>query len=227
VKTSLLRTVPDTPTGAAVILVDAAGQNCIVVSPGANASLSLVDLQAAESSIADAGMVVAQLEIPLKTVVELAAICRRVGTFMMLDPAPVPNEGLPPELFDVDLLTPNRTEALLLAGHAVTDIVDPEILAWQLLERGARAVALKLDKDGALVANRDGMRLIPPFKANVVDTTAAGDAFTAALAVMLTTGASLDEAACFANAAGAVACEKVGAIASLPTLDLVEERLTA
>ncbi|QOV91119.1 ribokinase [Humisphaera borealis] len=211
-------------TGSAMILVDADGRNCIVVSPGANGAVSSDDLKGAEPIIADAAVVLAQLETPIAVVVELAAMCRRLGTPMILDPAPAPAH-LPPELFAVDAITPNRSEALRLAGHQPDDVVDPEVLAWKLLELGARAVVLKLDKDGALVANRDGVRHIPAFKAEVVDTTAAGDAFNGALAVMLANGATLDEAACFANAAGAIACEKQGAIPSLPTLEEVERRL--
>lgn len=208
-------------TGSAMILVDADGRNCIVVSPGANGKLSREDVQAAEPILAGAAVVLAQLETPMPVVAELATLCRRVGTPMILDPAPAP-ATLPPELFGVDALTPNRHEALRLAGHAPEDVVDPEVLAWQLLEKGARAVVLKLDQDGSLVANRDGVRLIPPFPVKVVDTTAAGDAFNGALALMLANGATLDEAALFANAAGALACERHGAIPSLPTLDEVE-----
>ena len=224
VDVSQVKTTAGTRTGSALIQVDAGGRNSIVVSPGANGALSSDDLKAAESIIAEAAVVLAQLETPIAVVVELAAMCKRLGTPMVLDPAPAP-ANLPLELFAVDAITPNRSEALRLAGHEPDDVVDPEVLAWKLLERGARAVVLKLDKDGALVANRDGVRMIPAFKANVVDTTAAGDAFNGALAVMLANGATLDEAACFANAAGAIACEKHGAIPSLPTLDEVEKRL--
>ena len=221
---SHVKSTTGTRTGSAMIVVDKTGRNSIVVSPGANGALSNDDLKAAEPIIAEAAVVLAQLESPIAVVTELAAMCRRLGTPMILDPAPAP-ANLPPELFAVDAITPNRNEALRLAGHEPDDVVDPEVLAWKLLELGARAVVLKLDKDGALVANRDGVRHIPAFKAEVVDTTAAGDAFNGALAVMLANGATLDEAACFANAAGAIACEKQGAIPSLPTLDEVEKRI--
>lgn len=208
-------------TGTAMILIDSAGRNCITVSPGANATLNADDLAAAEPLIADAAIVLAQLESPVHVMLELARMCRRLQTPMILDPAPVPST-LPQELMAVDAITPNRHEALRLAGHADDDVVDPEVLAWQLLEKGAQAVVLKLDKNGSLVANRDGVRVFPAFKVDVVDSTAAGDAFNGALAMMLANGMTLDEAAVFANAAGAIACQRHGAIPSLPSLDEVE-----
>jgi len=221
-----VKATPGTKTGTALIMVDSQGRNCIAVSPGANAMLTAADLQAAEGVIAEAAVVLTQLETPRDVLADLVTLCKRLKTPLVLDPAPAPRT-LPPEFLAVDVLTPNRGEALRLAGHAPDDVVDAEVLAWKLLELGAKAVVLKLDKDGSMVANRDGVRQVPAFNADVVDTTAAGDAFNGALAVMLAGGATLDEAACFANAAGSLTCEKFGAIASLPTLEQVEKRLGA
>ncbi|HEX8915268.1 MAG TPA: ribokinase [Humisphaera sp.] len=212
----------DTPTGSAVILVDAAGRNSIVVSPGANGRLSAADVRAAEASMRSAACVVAQLEVPISVVEVIADICRAAGVPMILDPAPVPPGGLPAALFRVDVLTPNRTEALQLVGRHPAEDVEPEVLARELLGRGPRAVVLKLDADGAVIADASGVRTVAAFPTDVVDSTAAGDAFTGALAVAMAEGRSVDDAVVLANAAGALCCEGFGAQPSLPRREDVE-----
>ncbi len=163
-----------------------------------------------------------QLEIPLKVVRQAIDVCRRAGVYTILDPAPVPEKGLARAMHRVDLLTPNQTEAQMLLGRNPSPpapkrrIEDPKQLAGALLRRGTRSVVLKLAGRGALLASEDGFVNVRGFGAKVVDTTAAGDAFTAALAVARAEQWPLEEAIRFANAAGAICCEQFGAQPSLP-----------
>jgi ribokinase len=210
------------PTGCAMILVDAAGENSIVVSPGANARVSPADVDRAGPLIARASAVVLQLEIPPATVRHALALCRRHGVFAILDPAPVPPKGLSRAILaGVDLLTPNETEAQTLARASASKKAGAELLA-----RGARAVVLKLGRRGAMIVGRDGEpQAVRPFRVKAVDTTAAGDAFTGALAVAISEGMPLAQAVRFANAAGALCCQGFGAQPSLPTRVAVDALL--
>jgi ribokinase len=218
-------------TGCAVILVDKVGENSIVVSPGANAKLTPEDVDAAADLIASAGAVILQLEIPLPTVAHAIALARKAGVRTVLDPAPVPPKGLLRALYQVDVFTPNQpeAEALLAKKDAMgrlrrTRRVDAKQLGSELLARGPGTVVLKLGAKGAVVVDNE-IEHVRGYKVKVVDTTAAGDAFTAALAVGLAEGMELPRAVRFANAAGARACEKFGAQPALPTRMEVESLL--
>ena len=135
-------------SGCAMILVDAAGENSIVVVPGANAAVTPADVDAAVPVLSTAAAVVLQLEVPVETVRHAVAVCRRLGTFTILDPAPVPPGGLPDDLFGVDLLTPNQTEARALLGWDKARAADPAAVARALVDRGAGSVVLKLGAAG-------------------------------------------------------------------------------
>lgn len=217
-------------SGCAIILVDAVGENSIVVAPGANAQVTPADLDAAERLIAPAGCVVLQLEIPLKTVAHALTICRRHGVFTILDPAPAPPDGLPDRLFKVDVLTPNQSEAeAILGGSRMgrmkrTRRTDAKTIGGELVRRGARSAVLKLGAKGSMLV-AEQIEHVAGFKVKVVDTTAAGDAFTAALAVAHVEGLRGVEALRFANAAGALACTTFGAQPSLPDRAAVERLL--
>jgi ribokinase len=217
-------------SGAAVILVDRKGENSIVVAPGANAKLTPKDIDAAERLIASASVVVMQLETPLRTIRHAIALCQRLKVPVILDPAPVPPRGLPRALFGVDLLTPNQHESEMLLGDSTVrrkrELTDPKQIASDLLLRGARLVVLKLGGRGAMILDRAGrIERIGPFKVKVVDTTAAGDAFTAALAVGRAEGMDLPQSVRFANAAGALCCTIFGAQPALPSRDAVDQLL--
>jgi ribokinase len=233
VKTEFVTITEGVSSGIAMILVDKKGENSIVVAPGANAKLTERDVDAAESVIRRASCVVMQLEIPLATVKHAIAMCQHHGVYTILDPAPAPPRGLPRALYGVDLLTPNQTEAEMLLGMEVSHrvrkkrVTDPKQLAGELLSRGAEAVVLKLGSHGAMIATADGFSSVKGFKARVVDTTAAGDAFTGALAVARAEGVGLDEAVRFANAAGAICCQGFGAQPSLPDRKQVERLLAS
>jgi ribokinase len=214
-------------SGCAVILVDKKGENSIVVAPGANARVSPEDVDAAAGVIAQASAVIMQLEIPIKTVEHAIEVCRRAGVKVILDPAPVPPKGLPKSLYQVDYLTPNQNEAEAMLDRRElgrlkrTKRADAKQLAERLLERGPGTVVLKLGPKGAVVMDNE-VEQIKGYKVRVVDTTAAGDAFTAALAVGVAEGMELGRAVRFANAAGAKCCETFGAQPSLPTRIEVE-----
>jgi ribokinase len=203
-------------SGVAMILVDRKGENSIVVAPGANARLSPADIDAAQPLIASAACVVMQLEIPLATVRHAIAVCRRLGIYTILDPAPAPLKPLPRELFGVDLFSPNEHEAQALLQRR--RVADPKQIAAELITRGAKSVALKLGRRGSMLVDRNGaIQTGKPFKVKVKDTTAAGDAFTAALAVARVEQMSWKEALRFANAAGAICCRGFGAQPALPS----------
>ena len=225
VNTAHVTTTPGA-SGVAMILVDRGGENSIVVAPGANAKLSPADVDAAKSIIASASVVVMQLEIPIETVRHAIGLCRESEVFTILDPAPVPAGGLPRALFAVDVLTPNQQEAALIlgvkrgGGHRTRrkSISGPRHFGAEILARGPARVVIKLGGRGAVLVDRSGrMERGKPFKVDVVDTTAAGDAFTAALAVARAEAMEPADSLRFANAAGALTCAQLGAQPSLPT----------
>ncbi len=213
--------MPDVPSGVALITVDDAGDNAIVVAPGANARLCPEDVQRAAGDIRSADVVVAQLEVPLDAVECAARMARDAGVPFILDPAPA--QRLPPGLLTmVDVLTPNESEARLLTGIDVVDKDSASHAARQLLALGVKAVIVKMGSQGCLLASGDAMHFIPALKVTVVDTTAAGDAFSGSLAVGLAQGHSLHEAAVFATRVAAFSATRRGAQPSMPTLREVE-----
>ncbi len=202
-------------SGVAMILVDAKGQNSIVVAPGANFKVTTKDIDAAKSLIASAAAVVLQLEIPLPVVKYALALCHKLGVYTIVDPAPAPAK-LPKELFAADLFSPNESEAAILLGGSEKDA--PSKVPAALLKRGAKSVVLKRGAHGAAWFDRSGeVASQPAFKVKVVDTTAAGDSFTAGLALGRAEGLSPADTLNLACAAGAVCCTTFGAQPSLPT----------
>jgi ribokinase len=210
------------PTGVAMIVVDGNGENSIVVAQGANALLTPDDIFPLDGLFAAAEVVVLQLELPLPTVRAAIQKARLHNCRVILDPAPMPR-ALPDVLCRVDIFTPNVTEAEAMTGTKVLEERIEKNIALEIIQRGAKAAVLKLGSRGSLVVTADGhFYRVGPYKVSVVDTTAAGDAFTAALAVADAQGRPLREAARLANAAGALACTRIGAQAAMPTLAEVE-----
>ena len=220
VDTRYVTLTPDAPSGVALITVDPAGNNAIVVAPGANAKLSPDDVYRAQSEICSAGAVVAQLEVPLATVQCAAELAHHAGVTFVLNPAPA--QKLPPALLAmVTVLTPNEIEAEILTG---VKVVDPESAckaADQLLEAGLKSAIVTMGAKGFLLAQGSRREYIAAEKVNVVDTTAAGDAFTGSLAVGVGQGHSLFDSAIFANRAAALCVTKRGAQPSMPTMEEV------
>ncbi len=214
------------PTGTAFILVDGEGRNQIAVAPGANRCLEVEHLQARRDDFAWAEVVVCQLEIPLACAGWALATARAAGAITVLNPAPLPDVALE-FLGLVDYLTPNEGEAARLAG--VTGIVDAGTatrLADGLRRRGPRTVVVTLGERGAVACSEAGTVHVPAPRVTALDTTAAGDAFNAALAVALTEHRPLPTALRFANATAALTCTQRGAQPSLPTRQAVEAFLT-
>ena len=175
-------------------------------------------------SFQDAKLLLLQLEIPLETVVQAASLARQNGLRVILNPAPA--RPIPDSLLaDVDILVPNESELGLLSGQPVTDTDSAQSAAQALLAKGLKTVIVTLGANGALLVTDEKVTRIPTFKVEVVDTTAAGDAFIGGLAAALLKDKSLEEAVHYGNAAGALAATKFGAQPSLPTRDEVERIL--
>ncbi|WP_405886700.1 ribokinase [Streptomyces longwoodensis] len=208
------------PTGVALITVDPSGDNSIVVSPGANARLAPRDVRAATSLFHASRVVSAQLEIPLETVEEVVRTLPP-DTRFVLNPSP-PRPLDTEVLAACDPLIVNEHEAKVLLGEAYDVASGPEDWARLLLAKGPRSVVVTLGARGALVASSEGVVRVGAVAVDAVDTTGAGDSFTAALAWRLGAGASLAEAAAYAARVGAVAVTRRGAQESFPTADEVE-----
>lgn len=208
VDTAHVEAVAGTPTGIAMIWLDAGGQNSILVAPGANECVEEESVERLRPLFREAACALFQLETPLPAVKRALQAAREEGAITILDPAPAC--PLPRDLLElVDWLTPNETEARLLAGRELP----PAAMERALLEMGARGVVLKLGAAGCF----SGGELAPGFAVNVVDTTAAGDTFNAGLAVALAENRNTADALRFANAAAALSVTKLGAQTSAPT----------
>lgn len=205
-------------TGVALITVSAAGENTIVLAPGANGAVTPEDVRAREAVIRGADALLLQLEVPLATVTAAAEIAASHKVPVILNPAPA--QPLPAELLRrVTYLIPNEHEAALLAGR---DGGDPVALAEGVRALGPRSVVVTLGAAGSLVLDGAEAVRVPAFPVDVVDSTAAGDAFVAAFAVALSEGKPAGEAARWGCAAGGLACTVLGAQPSLPSRDAVE-----
>lgn len=211
--------------GIALILVDSAGENAIAVAPGANARLTPEDVDAAEPAFAACDMALLQLEIPLPAVARAVTLAKRYGKKVLLNPAP--SQTLPDSLLaQVDLLTPNETEAQMLLGENAAGLGGVAATAEELLRRGVGCVIVTLGKEGVFVVGPGEQYHVPGRRVKPVDTTAAGDAFSGALAVRIAEGAEFREAVRFAICASALSVTRLGAQDSLPTRAEVDGALS-
>jgi ribokinase len=221
---SAVRTDAGAATGVALITVDSAGQNTIVVASGANAALTREDVDAARGLIVQSAVVLLQLEVPLDVVYHAAQVAHTAGCQVILDPAPAPPQPLPDDLYRlVSVIHPNEIEARALTGIAVTTEADARRAAEALLRRGCPAAVVKLGARGAYLAVGPQREAIPAIRVTPVDTTAAGDAFAAGLAVALAEHAPLEAAVQFAIVVGALKVTRMGAQPSMPTREQVRE----
>ncbi len=206
----------DAPTGVGFIVVEEeSGRNCIVIDPGANALLSAADVAEAETALGSAAVVLTQLEIPVAAAARAMERGRANGAITVLNPAPA--SSLPASLLrSVDVLTPNESEAKVLAGYAPDAAVEPHVVAQELIRTGVKHVVITLGEEGALLVNADSRTHFPAVKVQPIDTTGAGDAFNAGLAVALAHRGSIEQAVEFATVIGAMAVTKEGVIPSLP-----------
>lgn len=210
------------PSGTALITVDDRGENQIIIIPGANGQVGEDDLERMHRILDPGGVLLLQLEVPLPAVLAAARLARQHGLTVILDPAPaVP---LPPELFQAaDWITPNESEAALLAGFEVKDEESAARAAAVFHQRGTPNVVIKMGGRGAFWSSPNGQSLVTPFRITPVDTVAAGDAFNGAFAAGLEVGLPPADALRRASAAGAFSATRSGAQPSMPTLAELEE----
>ncbi|MBR1869007.1 MAG: ribokinase [Bacteroidales bacterium] len=206
----------DSPSGIAVITVDASAENCIVVAPGANARITPEDMDSLKAKFESASILLVQLEIPVETVLRAMEMAREAGMTVVLNPAPAC--ALPGRMLELtDLLIPNQTELSMLSGLPVTDETSAAAAAKVLMEKGISNVIVTLGSKGSLVCRKGGEPvMVPARKVKAVDTTAAGDTFCGAVCTGLTEGMDLGQAVRFATAASSLTVQKPGAQDSLP-----------
>jgi ribokinase len=218
IDTELIIRDPDHPTGVALILVDEQGENLIAVASGANHAMCKADVDRAVPRIREADALLLQLEIPVEVVTYAAHLAAQAGIPVILDPAPAPEQPLPPELLrDVTYLTPNESEAERLSGIPVRDEASARQAAEKLLAAGPKNVIITLGAQGALVATGQQMEHVPGFRVEAQDCTAAGDAFNAGLAVAIAQGKPLREAVRYGHLVAGLSVTRLGAQPSLPT----------
>lgn len=218
--TSGVGAVAGISSGIALIFVGDNGQNSIVVVGGANERLAPEDIASASARFRGASAVLLQLETPIETVQAAAMAGREAGARVILDPAPAPSRALPPELVrSVDILTPNESEAGILAGlpPGRMDVAKAFEVAKKLQQLGPRTVIVKLGDQGCALRDGNDEHALPAPRVNAVDTTAAGDIFNAALAVALSEGSDIVAACRFANRAAALSTTRRGAQPAAPS----------
>lgn len=215
IDTSFLMQDDAIPSGVALITVDEHGENSIVVAPGANAGLSVADIEQSLPVIENAGIVLLQLEIPMDVVQYVAGYAASKNVKVILNPAPA---ILLPEslLQQVDILTPNKTEASIIAGIPVADVEGAKKAAMLICEKGVKTTIVTLGSIGAVICEGSVCSVVTAKKVKPVDTTAAGDVFNGALAVALSEGNDLQTSVRFACDAAAISVTRLGAQSSIP-----------
>ncbi|KAF0817525.1 MULTISPECIES: ribokinase [unclassified Cytobacillus] len=212
------------PTGVGSITLEESGNNRIVVVPGANLHYDLQELNRIKGLIQNAELLIVQLEMDLSMIEQAVAYASGVQVPVILNPAPA--QKLSERLLEkVTYLTPNETEVEILTGIKILTLEDAEIAGKVLLDKGVQNVVITLAEKGSLIVNKNDIIHIPSYKVQPVDTVAAGDAFNGALAVGIVNKKPLQEAVEFANAVGALAVTREGAIPSLPNKAEVENFL--
>ena len=227
VDTRFVSFTEDAASGVAPIFVDPVGNNAIVIVTGANDLLTGDEIDGARPAMADAGVVVCQLEIPLELTLAALRAAREEGTPTIMNPAPA-RADLPDELLQLsDIFCPNQGEAALMTGRSTDSVDDAAETASVLLDRGAGAVVITLGADGCVVADRAGVEHVAGVAVETVDSTGAGDAFVGALVVFVARGDDLREAARWANRIAALSVLGRGTQTSFPDHDQLPEEVAA
>lgn len=217
INTENIKICKNVPSGIAMITISEKGENAIAVAPGANAQLLPGDLEEAGEAFHEADYMLVQLETPVETVQRAVALCNEFDVRVILNPAPA--AALPDEILaGTDIITPNETEAEMLTGIRISSEEDAHRAAGLLHDRGVSTVIITLGSEGAYLSENKGpsQSMIPGFKVNAVDTTAAGDVFNGQLAVALAEGMLMKDAIRLAHAAAALSVQNLGAQSSIP-----------
>lgn len=222
IETSYITIDPEAPTGVgSITLDDSSGNNRIIIVPGANMRCVPEDVDRAQAALEAADVILLQCEIPAEVNLHVLRRAKELGKPVIFNPAPArPLDRETLEL--VTVLTPNETEAEALTGVEIRTIEDAEQAAVRLREQGVQTVIITLGAKGSLLYDASGPKLAPTWPVEVVDPTAAGDAFNGAFAVAFAKGLPVEEALRFANAAGALTVTAMGAQPSIPTLEKLE-----
>ena len=214
----------ENPSGVALITIDSEAENCIVVAPGANMSLSPADIDVAAEEIHNADVLLMQLESPVETVTYAAKMAAEAGVPVILNPAPAPAEPLSEELLkSLYLITPNRSEASRLSGIEVKDMESAYRAAKAIRDMGPKCVIITLGSEGSLLDDGAMPMRVEALKVDAVDTTAAGDTYNGVLASVIAEGRSLIEAMREANVAAAISVTRMGAQPAAPTREEINE----
>jgi ribokinase len=206
----------DAPTGMAFILVDEHGENSIVVASGANAHLSSDDIEKAKAEILTAAVLLVQLECPLDAVQRAIQMAAKGDALVILNPAPAQHLSVA-WLHGVNIITPNKIEAEMLAGMKISDDASLADAAQRILDFGIQTVIITLGKRGVFLATNDGMSLIPAYAVKALDSTGAGDVFSGSLATFLAEGISVEESVRMAIASASISVTRMGAQTSAPS----------
>ncbi|RKX82336.1 MAG: ribokinase [Spirochaetes bacterium] len=211
-------------SGVAPITVDTEGNNAIIIIMGANDLLKVEEIEKARKDIAEADVMVSQLEIPVEISLAAMKIAKETGTMTIFNPAPA-RPALPDEIYKLsDIICPNESETEMLTGMQIKSLKDAEKAAESLLDRGAKTVILTLGKRGSILVDRKEVVHIPATKDKALDTTGAGDAFVGSLAYFLSLGKSLKDAMRRASYIAGVSVKSSGTQVSFPwAKDLPEE----
>ncbi|WP_195937930.1 ribokinase [Romboutsia sp. 1001713B170131_170501_G6] len=213
--------VAEGPSGVALITVDKNAQNSIVVAPGANYKLTKEDIDKNIDAIKNSDIVVVQLETPLETIKYALKKAKELGKYTILNPAPA--VVLEDEIIEnVDLLTPNETELEIISQKSISNEEDINECAQIMINKGVKELIVTLGSKGSLYINKETSMFKKAYKVEAIDTTAAGDSYTGALAVAIANGKDMEYAMDFASKVGALSVMKEGAQSSLPTLIEVE-----
>lgn len=214
----------ENPSGVALITIDSEAENCIVVAPGANMSLSPADIDVASEEIRNADVLLMQLESPVETMTYAAKMAAEAGVPVILNPAPAPAEPLSEELLkNLYLITPNRSEASRLSGIEVKDMESAYRAAKAIRDMGPKCVIITLGNEGSLLDDGAMPMRVEALKVEAVDTTAAGDTYNGVLASVIAEGRSLIEAMREANVAAAISVTRMGAQPAAPTREEINE----
>lgn len=211
-------------TGIAIILVNKEGENEIVVISGTNMKLTPEEIESKKELFSQSKILLLQLEIPVETIIKAKELALQNGMTVILNPAPACK--LDDSIYvGLDFLTPNETELEILSGKSINSIDEVKFAALTMLDKGVKNVIVTLGDKGSMLINKEKAQLFEPYKVEVVDTTAAGDAFNAGLAYSLSKDIPIEDAIRFSNAVAASAVTKMGAQSSMPELSEVKNLL--